>query len=309
MQHAAIFRREWRTRLRNVGPLRGTRLAGASVLILLLLAAPVGRAATAGRAVSGGRTTVTQRPPGYLGIEFHDLTTEQAAALHLRDNRGVEVLLVDHDGPAASAGLQPHDLITGINGHIVASGEALRRMIRETGAGVEVRLSVFRDGNPITIRTKLANREDVERKAWARLNQPGPQPPGTVIEEFSGAYALGPAAAPAAPAPRPQGFIDKMVHGSSDGLIVDAMQPQLAIYFGVPDGKGLLVQSVEDGTPASLAGLHAGDVIVRADGQPMHTASEWSKHLRAAKGKPVGLDVVRDHQRITLTLPGDEKKR
>jgi len=308
MQHAAIFRREWRRRLRSTVAVRGVRVAGASILIVLLLTATLGRAATSGRAVNG-HATVTQRPPGYLGIEFHDLTAEQAAALHLRDNRGVEVLLVDHDGPAASAGLQPHDLITGINGHIVASGEALRRMIRETGAGVEVRLSVFRNGNPITIRTKLANREDVERKAWARLNQPGPQPQGTVFEEFSGVYAAGPAAAAAAPAPRPQGFIDKMVHGSSDGIIVDAMQPQLASYFGVADGKGLLVESVEGGTPAALAGLHAGDVIVRADGEPMHTASEWTKHLRAAKGKPVGLDVMRDHQRIALTMPGEAKKR
>ncbi len=310
MQHAAIFRSEWPRRLRSAVAVREVRLAGACVLILISLSAAVGRAATSGRAVSG-HTVVTQRPPGYLGIEFHDLTSDQAAALHLRDKRGVEVLLVDHDGPAASAGLEPHDLITGINGHIVASGEALRRMIRETGAGVDVKLSVFRNGSPITIRTKLANREDVERKAWARLNQPGPQPQPTVIEEFSGTYAIGPAPAPpaAVPAGHAQGFIDKMVHGSSDGLVVDAMQPQLASYFGVPDGKGLLVQSVEGGSPAAAAGLHAGDVILRADSQPMHSASDWSRHLHAAKGKAVALEVVRDHQRLALTVPAEAKKR
>ena len=235
------------------------------------------------------------RPPGYLGIEFHDLTSEQAAALHLRDKRGVEVLLVDHDGPAASAGLKPHDLITGLNGHIVASGEALRRMIHDTGAGVEVKLSVFRNGNPITIRTKLANREDVERKAWARVTQgPPPPPQGVVVEGLSGIYVTGPgpdraAAGPASRAPpaHTQGFIENMLHGPFTGLVVEAMQPQLADYFGAPKGQGLLVQSVENGSPAASAGIHAGDVILRADGQPMHSTSDWSKHLHAGKGKPM----------------------
>lgn len=304
MQHAAKNRSEGRRRLRSkVGVRRApryssrVRLAGASLLIFVLLSAPAVRAATGGHAGP-------QRPAGYLGIEFHDLTNEQAAALHLRDRRGVEVLLVDHDGPGASAGLQSHDLITGFNGHIVASGEALRRMIRETGAGVEVRLSVFRNGNPITIRTKLANREDVERRAWARLHQPEPQPQGAAGVETSGMYAGGPAATP----PHTQSFIERMVHGLSDGITVEAMQPQLASYFGVPDGKGLLVQSVEDGSAAAVAGVHAGDVILRADDQPMHSTSDWSKHLRAAKGSAVALDVLRDHQRMTLTIPPEAKK-
>jgi S1-C subfamily serine protease len=284
------------------------RLAGASLLSLVLLSAHVGRASSGGHAQP-------QHPPGYLGIEFHDLTAEQAAALHLRDKRGVEVLLVDHDGPAASAGLQPHDLITGINGHIVSSGEALHRMIRDTGAGVQVTLSVFRNGNPITIRAKLANHEDVERKAWAQLNQPAAAPQLQHME-VSGANALGstvapapvPPSAPAAPAPHTQGFIDSMLHGPFTGLAVEACTPQLGSYFGAPNGQGLLVESVQDGSPGAVAGVHAGDVILRADSQPVHSASDWTKHLHAAKGKPISLDLLRDHQQMTVTMQPSSKK-
>jgi S1-C subfamily serine protease len=257
-----------------------------------------------------------QRPPGYLGIEFHDLTNEQAAALHLRDKRGVEVLLVDHDGPAASAGLKPHDLITGLNGHIVISGEALHRMIHDAGAGVEVKLSVFRNGSPITIRTKLANREDVERKAWARVTQGPPPPQGAVVEGITEFYMTGPAPAPPVVAPRPsapppqhtQGFIGNILHGPFTGLEIAAMQPQLADYFGAPKGQGLLVQSVANGSPAASVGIHAGDIILRADSQPMHATSDWTKHLRESKGKPMALDILRDHQPVEVTLQPDTKK-
>ncbi len=311
MQHAAIIRREWRNRLRDSVPVRRSRAVrlGGALLLLVLLCAPAGLAHAA-------RSTGPQRPPGYLGIEFHDLTNEQAAALHLRDKRGVEVLLVDHDGPAASAGLKPHDLITGLNGHIVASGEALRRMIHDTGAGVEVRLSVFRNGNPITIHTKLANREDVERKAWARVTQgPPPPPQGAVIEGLSGIYVTGPAPVPSAPAVAPhaqppvhaQGFIENILHGPFTGLALETMQPQLADYFGAPKGQGLLVESVENGSPADSGGIRAGDVILRADNEPMHSTSDWSKRLHASKGRPMALDILRNHQPMMLTLQPDSK--
>src|SRR5215472_4231622 len=285
MQHAAIIRREWRRRLRSslfarhgAGRLlRKIRFASASLAVLVFFPAPVLLAAA-------GHPAQPTRPPGYLGIEFHDLTTEQAAALHMRDKRGVEVLLVDHDGPAASAGLKSSDLITGFNGHIVASGEALRRMIHDAGAGVEVRLSVFRNGNPITIHTKLANREDVERKAWQRIMHGPPPPPDMTIEGMSEFYMPGPGPAPAATAaprtpPHTQGFIESMLHPPFTGLMIETMEPQLAAYFGAPKGQGLLVKSVESGSPAAGAGMHAGDVILRADGEPMRTTSDWTKHL------------------------------
>jgi S1-C subfamily serine protease len=273
--------------------------------IFMLSSLPV-----AARAVSSAGHRV-QKPPGYLGIEYHDLTREQATAMHLRDPRGVEVLLVDHDGPAAAAGLQPHDLITGLNGRIVASGEALGRMIREAGAGVEVRLSVFRNGSPITIRARLANRVDVERKALARLAQPDPAPPAdeSFIAGFAESSAIGPApAAPVATTTHSQSFIGSILHGPFTGLVVGAMSPQLAGYFGAAKGQGLLVQSVEGGSPAAGAGVHAGDVILRADAHPMRSTSDWNKQLHASKGKPMALDILRDHHTMSLTLQPETRK-
>ena len=98
-----------------------------------------------------------------------------------------------------------------------------------------------------------------------------------------------------------------MLHGPFTGLMVEAMQPQLSDYFGAPRGQGLLVQSVETGSPAASVGLHAGDVIMRVDNQPVHSTSDWSKRLHASKGKPMSLDILRDHKPISLTLQPDTK--
>ena len=124
-------------------------------------------------------------------------------------------------------------------------------------------------------------------------------------------YALGVAPAPPQPAPashKSEGFIASILHGPFTGLVVAAMPPQLGTYFGAPKGQGLLVQSVQDGSPAAAAGVHAGDVILRADDQPMHTTSDWSKHLRATKGRLTTLDLLRDHQEMSLSLQPDSKK-
>lgn len=302
MQPEAIFRTGWLAGGRVETPATmGCALALAAMLFLPGCRAKAAAASGNAHAAAGH---ATQRAPGYLGIEFHDLTDEQAKAMHLRGPRGVEVLLVDHDGPAAKAGLQPHDLITGLNGRIVASGEALRRMIRDTGAGVEVRLSIFRGGSPVTLRAKLANREVVERRAFAHVMAPAPPDDAMLAAGFTDGYAADP------PAPiRNQTFLSSMLHTPPfTGLVVEAMQPQLASFFGAPHGQGLLVQAVDMGSPAATAGLHAGDVIVRMDGDALHSTSEWSKRLYAGKGHPISLTVLRDHRELTLTLQPDPKR-
>ncbi len=72
---------------------------------------------------------------GYLGVGVQDLSDDRVTALKLKQAGGVEVVALDHDGPAAKAGIHEHDVILQMNGQEIAGAEQLRRMLRETPAG------------------------------------------------------------------------------------------------------------------------------------------------------------------------------
>src|SRR5580700_8802911 len=95
----------------------------------------------------------------YLGVDTRDLTPDRLSALHLKDERGVEVTMVDQDAPAGKAGLKEQDVILTLNGNDVQSVEQLRRMIRETPPGRVVTLGVSRDGQMMSIKVELGDRK------------------------------------------------------------------------------------------------------------------------------------------------------
>ncbi len=257
---------------------------------------------------------VNGRPPGYLGITCRDVPDDAVAPAPAKAPHGVMVMMVDHDGPAGKAGLRPHDIIVSLNGQAIASVEALHRMLHEAGAGVQIALSVLRSGQPLSLTAQLATRDEVARAAMARLaaSDPPTAPSNEVVEsEVVDPHPADPAPQPVPPppsAPVRQGFISSMLHsGSSIGVVLEVMEPQLASYFGAPQGLGLLVHSVIPNSLAAQAGLRAGDVVLRADLLPLHTQADWSKHLRAAKGSPVTLTILRERHELSLSLQTDLK--
>src|SRR6266849_10191223 len=109
---------------------------------------------------SGSSAYVFSTPSrSYLGVDIRDITQDRVAALKLKEERGVEVTMVDQDAPAGKAGIKEHDVILDFNGTAVESGAQVRRMIHEMPPGRVVTLGISRDGQPMTIKVQLADRK------------------------------------------------------------------------------------------------------------------------------------------------------
>ena len=73
---------------------------------------------------------------------------------------------------------------------------------------------------------------------------------------------------------------------------------------GLPDAEGVLVRQVEDGSPASAAGLAHGDLIVAAAGRPVRGIDDLFDALEAAADGQIDLAIVRgaDERTVGVTL-------
>jgi len=264
----------------------------ASALLLLGLAIP---------AASGGdsqpEAPAAPRPPAavypsgrsYLGVDIQDVTKERAATLKLKEERGVEITMVDADAPAGKAGLREHDVLLQFNDTAVEGEEQLRRLIRETPAGRTVTLGISRDGAPMKVTVQLAQHSRVVAESFPHIVVPAvPR-----IREF-----------PRNGMDFPQ--IQIQTYSSVLGAQTENLTRQLGDYFGVKNGEGILVRSVEKGSASEKAGLKAGDVIIRADNEKITDRSDLSQILRKHRsGGPLALVIMRDkrEQNITVTLP------
>ena len=247
---------------------------------------------------------------GYLGIVFHDVSDDRLPALKLKESHGVEILHVDHDGPASQAGLREHDVILQMNGQVIEGEEQLRRILHETPIGRSVTLVLSRDGQQLTVSTQMADRTAVERDAWKQHIEADSAP-----SPIRGNGFLGGASMPAPPITAPPDqhthtFLGSVILGSSyTGAALEMIGPQLAQFFGSQGGNGLLIRSVEPNSPAATAGLRAGDVVVRANAVILSGTGDWARLVHENRGRPLSVVVVRDKQEQTFVLVPDSKKR
>jgi serine protease Do len=238
---------------------------------------------------------------GYLGVNLSEVDTDRITALHLKDAHGAEVTLVDHDAPAGKSGLKVHDVILQLDGQPVENAEQLKHRLLDMPSGRTVNFLVNRDGTPITISVQLCDREELEHKAWSQHKTvPQPAPPARTgfTQTFVGA-----------PSTAVTGILDTvMPKGLYVGAELNPVRTQLADYFGVSSGTGLLVESVDYQSPAARAGLKAGDVVVKVESQQMTSNHDWVKAIRNHRGHLVQVTVMRNKQEQVLTMSAGKLK-
>lgn len=228
----------------------------------------------------------------YLGVDISDVTAERLSALKLKEEKGVEVTMVDQDAPAGKAGLKEHDVILTMNGATVESGAQLRRMIHETPAGRVITLGISRDGQPMSMKVQLADR----RKELA------------VIPKMKDFHFEMPDVHVMPDVDIPSINMVVVTTSARSGLMVENITPQLGEFFGVKNGNGVLVRSVEKGSRAEKAGFRAGDIIVKVNEEAIHDTSDFTHAVKSRKNNTVNIGVVRDKKEQNLNLPLPDRK-
>ena len=63
------------------------------------------------------------------------------------------------------------------------------------------------------------------------------------------------------------------------GISVQEVDQTLAESFGLDKARGALITSVSAGSPADRVGLHPGDVVLAANGEPVVTSNDLARHV------------------------------
>ena len=230
----------------------------------------------------------------------------------------VEIASIDSQSPAELAKLKEGDVLLKIDGRDITSGPTLSSEIRGRKPGQDVTIRIERDGKPQDVKVKLGEYTEVEAQRELELNFPQffgrgrIAPPGT------------PRPAPKGAKPEPPAFRNNVLPRSKTsplppdyfwqtrkfiGVTLQEITKELAEYFGLKDGIGLLVAQIEDKSPAQKAGLKVGDVILKADGKRLESASALSEMIQGRKkGDKIRLDILRDKKALTMDVDVAEEE-
>ena len=215
----------------------------------------------------------------FLGITSAGLSGTDAREAGLSSRDGV-ILNAVYSGTAAdAAGLREGDILLTFNGEKILDDRDLTDMIHDREPGDRVSIKLIRDGEKMSVDAVLGTRDDMEAEhsgdSWDRF--------------WNGIGSL---------------FGDHSRHSSGPrlGVYVDEMGEQMAEYFQVEEGEGILLTQIMRNSPAEDAGLRAGDVVIQVDDGNIRRTGDIGRALRGKWGKTVPVTVIRRGDRLEIPV-------
>lgn len=209
---------------------------------------------------------------GLLGIEMQPVTTDLANALGLPTPEGALVADVGDGSPAAHAGIETGDVITGFAGQTINEPKTLSRAVADLVPGKREVLSVWRNGKTVALSVVIGG-NDASVKPVATINSAQPL--------HSSFPTLG------------------LALGDLDRTVRQALNVPSQVY-------GAVVEGVDPDQPAATSGIELGDIIISVNGVPVKTAKDTSQAISvAAKSskKSALLLVKRGDQQTFIAVP------
>jgi serine protease Do len=185
---------------------------------------------------------------GYIGVMLRDVNVDLQLALHLPTADGALVQDVTPGSPGARAGLRAYDVIVALDGDPVDGNEALVRLVSARPPGSTATVHVLRDGRPMSLPLKLAERPQRGRGDIGR-SEPLPTEPRSLL-----------------------------------GLSVREMDPRTSARYGAQaGGPGLVIASVDALSPAVDADIKRGHVLLEINRQRVGSLEDFNRLADAVR--------------------------
>ena len=211
--------------------------------------------------------------PGFLGVY-----------LGSGDGGGAVVQQTIPGTAAERANLKEGDVILAVNNQEVENGQSFPSLVQSFRAGDSITLRVRSGGDVRTVTTTLGARP-------SDLGAPGA--PAIEIEEIEEIVEEEVV---------PEEEIEESSAPGYLGVQVAELGDESRRILGVPEGAGLIIDSVVEDTPAQAAGLKQYDVLVTINGQSIGTRERLGEVIRSAgAGKRVGIQILRKGREMEIS--------
>ena len=236
---------------------------------------------------------------GWLGVSIEE-----------NEEGKVEIIAIEKESPAELAKLKEGDIVLKIEREEVTSTKMLAKEIRKRKPGKTVTLKIERNGKEIDVKVKLGEyseknvRIELESKFPRLFIVPKPPKPPLVPK----LPELRKLPKPPEP-PEPRIFSWGLEHRKYIGIYLEEINRELSEYFGVKEGRGLLVAKITKDSPAEKAGLKVGDVIIKADGIRTERARDLTGVIQdKEKGGRIKLELLRNKKVRSVEVEIEEER-
>lgn len=239
---------------------------------------------------------------GFLGVYAENINRENMGRYQMNQVRGVGVTQVVKDSPAEKAGLRKDDVILRIDGESVNSVRKLNRLVSEMAPDHSVRITVSRGGAEQEVTATIGKRSNSsmvqglfrgDPKSWKWEGDPKVWKFESPLFDRENLF-------------NNRDLTFMLGNSRRIGVSTMALTKQLADYFGITGGRGVLVTSVTEGSPAAQAGVRAGDVITAVDGEAVDSSGELSRVINRKKEGEVALTIIRNKSQQTIRVTPKE---